>query len=159
MEALVMKRLLLASVLLLTSAIVAVAQTPSAQNKDQITEITLERTTCFGTCPNYTVTLRRDGTITYNGIRFVEMTGTYQGHAYGFERLAQLITSAGYFNLKDNYSRPITDMPSTITSVVMNGKRKTITNYADTGPVELWGIEMAIDGMLKSARLEKVKDK
>ncbi|MDT5121699.1 MAG: hypothetical protein QOC96_1181 [Acidobacteriota bacterium] len=154
-----MKRLLLASVLLLTSALVAVAQTPSAQNKDQITEITLERTTCFGTCPNYTVTLRRDGTITYNGIRFVEMTGTYQGQVYGFERLAQLITSAGYFNLKDNYSRPITDMPSTITSVVMNGKRKTITNYADTGPVELWGIEMAIDGMLKSARLEKVKDK
>jgi len=153
-----MKRLLLVSVLLLTAALVSIAQTPSAQNKDQITEITLERTTCFGTCPSYKVTLRRDGEITYEGRRFVEMMGTYQGHAYGFERLAQLIMAQGYFNLKDDYSRPITDMPSTITSVVMNGKRKTITNYADTGPVELWGIEMAIDGILKNAKLEKVKD-
>jgi hypothetical protein len=169
-----MKRLLLASILVLTSAFMGIAQTPSAQDqgrnteittaqipsaqtKGQITEITLERTTCFGTCPAYTVTLRSDGTITYEGRRFVEMTGTYQGQVYGFARLAHLILSEGYFNLKDNYSARVTDMPSAITSVVMNGKRKTIMNYGDAGPVELWGIEMAIDGMLKSARLEKVK--
>ena len=153
-----MKRLLVASILILTSALAVSAQTQS-QDKDQITEVTLERTTCFGTCPAYKVTLRRDGTIIYEGRRFVEMMGTYKGEAYGFDRLAQLILAQKYFDMKDDYFRPITDMPSAITSVVRGGTRKTITDYAETGPIELWGIEMTIDGILKNARLTIVPPK
>lgn len=147
-----MKRLLTASILILIATLTISAQTQSAQDKDQITEITLERTSCFGTCPDYKVTLRRDGTIIYEGRRFVQMMGTYKGEAYGFDRLAQLILAQKYFDMKDDYSRPITDMPSAITSVVRGGARKTIVDYAETGPIELWGIEMAIDGILKNAR-------
>jgi hypothetical protein len=143
--------------MILTFAVVAVSQLPLSKDKDQITEVTLERTACFGYCPIYKVTLRRDGTISYNGREYVELKGAYEGKVYGFDRLAQLILSSGYFNLKDNYSINATDLPSTITSVVRDGKRKTITNYGDSGPVELWGIEMAIDGMLKGAKLEKAK--
>ena len=65
------------------------AQTPSDQN--QITEVTLERTPCFGYCPSYKVTLKSDGTIIYEGKKFVQMMGTYKGEVYNFERLAQLI--------------------------------------------------------------------
>lgn len=153
-----MKRLLVVSILILTFVSVVTSQTPLAKDKDQITEVTLERTACFGFCPMYKVTLRRDGTISYNGKRYVQLEGAYEGTVYGFDRLAQLILSRGYFKLKDNYAIGATDLPSTITSVVRNGKRKTITNYGDAGPIELWGIEMAIDGMLKGAKLEKAKD-
>ena len=136
------------------------SQTQSAQDKDQITEVTLERTSCFETCPDYKVTLQRDGTIIYEGRRFVQMMGTYKGEAYyGFDRLAQLILAQKYFDMKDKYSRPITDMPSAITSVVRAGKRKTIVDYAETGPIELWGVEMAIDGILKNAHLTVVPPK
>lgn len=152
-----MKRLLAASILILACALVGASQTLSSQDQDQITEVTLERTACFGTCPIYKVTVRRDGTISYEGKRFVQLEGSYKGTTYGFDRLAQLISSQGYFNFKDDYSINATDLPTAITSVVSGGKRKTIRNYGDAGPVELWGIEMAIDGMLKSARLEKVK--
>jgi hypothetical protein len=153
-----MKRLLAISILILISASVAISQqTTLSKDKDQITEVTLERTACFGACPMYKVTLRRDGTISYNGRRFVELQGAYEGKVHGFDRLAQLILSSGYFNLKDDYAINATDLPSAITSVVRAGKRKTITNYGDAGPVELWGIEMAIDGMLRGARLEKTK--
>jgi len=153
-----MKRLLMTATMILMFAGVAVSQMPLSQGKDQITEVTLERTACFGYCPTYKVTLRRDGSISYNGIKFVEPEGAYEGTAYGFDRLAELILSRGYFNLKDRYTIKATDLPSAITSVVRGGKRKTITNYGDTGPVELWGIEMAIDGILKGAKLEKTKD-
>lgn len=153
-----MKRLLMAVTVILMLAGVAVSQMPLSKDKDQITEVTLERTACFGSCPAYKVTLRRDGTISYNGRRFVELEGVYEGKVYGFDRLAQLIISSGYFNLKNGYTINATDLPSAITSVVRSGQRKTITNYGDRGPVELWGIEMAIDGMLKGARLEKTKD-
>jgi len=87
------------------------------------------------------------------------MMGTYKGEAYGFDRLAQLILAQKYFDMKDDYFRPITDMPSAITSVVRGGTRKTITDYAETGPIELWGIEMTIDGILKNARLTIVPPK
>ena len=126
---------------------------------EQITEITLERTACFGYCPMYKVTLKRDGTATYVGRENVERKGTYRGKFYGFERLAQLVEARGYFNLKDNYSAQVTDLPSTITSVVRSGRRKTITNYGDMGPVELWGIEQAIDGLVANTKWEKVSDK
>lgn len=149
-----MKHLLLVSILMLTSALVGMAQTPSS-DKNQITEVTLERTTCFGSCPAYTVTLRSDGTIIYEGRKFVEMTGTYKGQVYNFDRLAQLISSINYFNLKDRYAASVSDLPSAITSVVQNGKRKTVRDYGGAGPIELWGVEMAIDGMLKNAKLEK----
>lgn len=152
-----MKRLLVTSILILTCALVGASQTVSSQDKDQITEVTLERTACFGPCPMYKVTLRRNGTISYNGKEFVQLKGAYEGKFYGFERLAELISSQGYFNWKDNYAIPATDLPSANTSVVRNGKRKTIRNYGDAGPVELWGIEMAIDGILKGAKLEKAK--
>ncbi|HKR02541.1 MAG TPA: DUF6438 domain-containing protein [Pyrinomonadaceae bacterium] len=152
-----MKRLLTAAAFVLACAFTAASQAPMAKAQEQITEITLERTACFGYCPIYTVTLRRDGTISYNGKKFVQLEGMYEGKFYGFERLAQLILSRGYFNLKDNYTVNATDLPSTITSVVRGGKRKTIRNYGDSGPVELWGIEMAIDGVLRGAELEKAK--
>jgi hypothetical protein len=147
----------MALTMILTLAGVGVSQMPLSKDKDQITEVTLERTACFGYCPIYKVTLRRDGTISYNGREYVDLKGAYEGTAYGFYRLAQLIIASGYFNLKDNYTSSATDLPSVITTVVREGKRKTITNYGDTGPVELWGIEMAIDGMLKGAKLEKTK--
>lgn len=152
-----MKRLLGVSILILTASLAIAAQTSLSKDAGQITEVTLERTVCFGTCPSYKVTLRRDGTISYDGKRFVQLEGKYEGTFYGFDRLAQLILSRGYFNFKDEYTVNMTDLPSTITSVVRNGKRKTITNYGDAGPVELWGIEMAIDGILKGAKLEKAK--
>ena len=154
-----MKRLSMVSILILISALACSAQTQSAQDKDQITEVTLERTSCFGTCPDYKVTLRRDGAVIYEGRRFVQMMGTYKGEAYGFDRLAQLILAQKYFDMKDDYSRPITDMPSAITSVVRGGKRKRIVDYAETGPTELWSIEMAIDGILKNAHLTVVPPK
>src|SRR4051812_46020987 len=150
-----MKPLFAVPVLLLVSVLAVAAQTPRAA-ADQITEVTLERTPCFGSCPSYKVTVRRDGTILYEGKRFVPMMGTYKGQAYGFDRLAEFILAQDYFNLKDDYSAHVTDLPSAITSVVQNGNRKTIRDYGGAGPIGLWGVEMSIDGMLRNAKLEKL---
>ncbi len=158
-----MKRVLIFVSLLCIVAVMAQAQKKGEAGQrerggEQITEITLERTACFGSCPMYKVTLRRDGTATYVGRRFVERLGTYKGQIHGFERLAQLAEARGYFNLNNRYTVRATDLPSTVTSVVRNGRRKTVTNYGDSGPVELWGIETAIDGLVANTKWEKVSD-
>jgi hypothetical protein len=126
--------------------------------KPTITEITLERTACFGFCPIYKVILRSDNTATYIGMKFVERQGTYKAYISGFEYLAKIIEARRYFSLRDRYTEPISDMPSAITSVVRNGKRKTIDNYGNSGPIELWEIENLIDGLIANARWEKVSD-
>lgn len=162
-----MKRLLIFATLVFTIPFVATAQ--KRQNKfpipnngpggEQITEVTLERTACFGTCPAYKITLRRDGTATYVGMEYVERKGTYNGKFYGFERLAQFIEARGFFDLKDNYSINATDLPSAITTVVRAGQRKTVINYGDVGPLELWGVEKVIDGVMANTKWQKVSDK
>lgn len=150
-----MKPLFVILLFLLITPLAASAPPLASHDKTQITEITLERTPCFGTCPVYSVTLRRDGTATYVGKNYVERMGTYKGTVRQFDRLAELLISRGYFGLKDKYAVNWTDMATVKTSVVMNGKRKTISNYGDAGPVELWGIEMAIDAVADQIKWEK----
>jgi hypothetical protein len=60
---------------------------------DPITEITLERTPCYGSCPIDKMVFRSDGTAEYTGTRFVKRTGRYTGRiARGeFDALARLV--------------------------------------------------------------------
>lgn len=37
--------------------------------------VSLERTACFGACPQYSVSLYRDGIVAYEGVRFVKVRG------------------------------------------------------------------------------------
>lgn len=127
------------------------------QDQDQISEITLERTRCYGPCPAYKVILRRDGTAIYIGKANVEQMGTYKGtiHRYHFDRLTDLLRSHGYLELNEKYARTITDQASVVTSVLFGNKRKTVVNYADSGPVRLWEIEMVIDAVATQVKWEK----
>src|SRR5437868_598498 len=67
-------RLFLATALALFVFALPVASEPA---KEPITEISFERTPCFGTCPVDKLVLRADGTATYTGTRYVERMGEY----------------------------------------------------------------------------------
>jgi hypothetical protein len=118
-----------------------------------ISEIGIERTGCFGTCPEYTFIARSDGTFRYKGVDCVERKGEFTGRISlsFFHQLAQFIRDSGYLDLEPGYALPITDHPSVCTMVVMNGKRKTVRNYANAGPTKLWAIEELIDDMMRRA--------
>jgi hypothetical protein len=123
----------------------------------EITEITLERTPCFGTCPVYKVTLRRDGTALYEGVAYVAREGRYRGTigAPLFDRLARMAVEKGYFGLRGRYAVPVTDHPSVITSVLRGGTRKSVDHYANAGPAALKALETAIDAAAREIRWEK----
>lgn len=123
-----------------------------------ISEISLEHTGCFGSCPIEKIVLRKDGTVTYTGKDFVPYKGTRRGKmTHGFAHLAELVYRAGFFNLKDKYEAPYTDLDTSVISVVRNGSRKTVTNYGGEAPVEVWGIEKAIEALLREVEWEKAK--
>ena len=142
----------------------ASAQTETADDDPaaigSITEITFERTRCFGTCPAYKLTLRSDGSAEYEGIAFVDREGrsTAKDMGHFFERMAQLARAIDFMKFEQKYSKPVTDLPSAVTSIVVDGKRKQVINYGNSGPIELWGFEMAADGVIGQIKWTKAGD-
>ena len=138
------------------AVVFALAITPvSAQYAPANVAITLERTPCFGACPVYTVTILDDGTVTYTGERFVDVTGT-QTSQIDPEIVAQMVQAfedAGYFDWNETYdTMTITDLPSVITSVTRDGETHRITRYAgdSSAPLALPFLEYWIDEMTNS---------
>jgi hypothetical protein len=51
----------------------------SHHDKPRSKVITLQRTVCFGTCPEYKLTIFSDGTVAYEGISSVKKEDTAKG--------------------------------------------------------------------------------
>ncbi|WP_422927931.1 DUF6438 domain-containing protein [Singulisphaera sp. PoT] len=126
---------------------------------EEITEITLQRTPCFGACPTDRVVLHPDGNADYYGQRHVQRVGHYKG-IFGeanFDRLSKLIVAQRFFDLKPRYHRGVTDLPSVIVTVKRGDKVTEVNDNGHAGPLELWGIEMAITGVLAEVAWEKAE--
>jgi hypothetical protein len=113
--------------------------------------IELERTVCFGACPAYTVTLERDGQARYVGQHNASRQGHFVGSvdAFSFGRLCFLLERQGFTALKPDYSAPWTDDSTCYLRVWRDLAEKPITvrDYGDYGPIELWGLQEAVDAV------------
>jgi hypothetical protein len=113
---------------------------------DPITEVSLQRTPCFGTCPVDKVILHADGTAEYEGTLFVERMGKYKGRiaANDFKALATLVAQRKFFDLNDRYAAPVSDQPTLLTSVRRGATVKEVSDYGGAGPDSLKEIEKRI---------------
>lgn len=57
----------------------------------------------------------------------------------------------GYFTLQDEYSAPVADLPTTTTSISIDGRYKQVINYYGA-PEQLIELENMIDDIAKSER-------
>ena len=114
-----------------------IAASPEAVHVDAII---LERTSCYGTCPVYKVTLQRDGKVAYDGKEFVKVTGhrTRKIPPEHFQQLAREVEQIGFFGFKAEYrykrnpdgsAEFVTDMPTRFTTVQAGKLRKRVVNY------------------------------
>lgn len=119
-----------------------------------ITEISIERTACFGACPTYTLRLFSDGRVEYRGQASVSFIGTREGKldVWRFRRLARDAEGIGFFQLPDHYSCTVTDQSTVYVAVTRNGQRKVVEHYAPdwSGPAALRLLEQAIDAVQPS---------
>src|SRR5689334_24876711 len=103
------------------------APNPSADWRT-ISEITIDRQGCFGSCPVYTLTLRRNGSSTYIGKRSVERSGQYtakQIYLGDFNQLSKAISDIGFFGLQDSYGGSI-DTEEIVVTVATPLQSKTV---------------------------------
>ena len=129
-------------------------QTNTRSNLNDLV-ITLERTPCYGTCPVYTLTLFGDGKVVYEGKDFTKIRGRAETtiSQAKIEQLVSEFEKIKYFSLNDNYTeRTITDAPSVITSITIDGKTKSIEHYHGdfSAPETLTQLEDKIDKIVNS---------
>lgn len=140
--------------------------TPPVENHSAITssplEITLSRTVCFGTCPEYTVTIHGDGRVDWLGKEYVDVTG--ERHARisqaQLDELAATIDRIGFFGLDDHGAPPAdpmadviicSDTPHAVVTVERGGQRHTTDNdHCTAAPVD--ALEDQIDAVAQTAQ-------
>jgi hypothetical protein len=93
----------------------------------------IQRTACFGACPSYELTIYESGFVTYEGRSHVERIGkhTVQVPPGTLEKLVKEAEAKGFFEMKPEYDRPVTDLPSTIITVRKNGDTKQVKGRVD----------------------------
>lgn len=155
--------------LLLIFTLIACKQTNKAtENLPEVTStnneaaketifISMERTPCLGRCPGYTITIYETGMVIYEGRDFVEKEGKYTAMLSNdaMKELKNFIISIDFFNLKDKYDKEITDIPSCIIAVSLDGKYKKIIDRYE-GPQGLKDLEKLIDYYVLTDDLKKM---
>lgn len=131
----------------------------------EIVEISFETggNSCGGPCADYKVTIRNDGTVTYQGRSNVKQTGikNISVPRANFDLLARKINEIGFFDLRDRYdgvefdegTMSITDLPTRIVTVLDKaGAKKTIVDYWGT-PKRLYELEQLINKLTTASVL------
>jgi hypothetical protein len=119
--------------------------------------VSLERTTCFGTCPSYKLIIYENGLVVYEGIDFVGTKGIRKANIgqNDIQQLASKLENSNFFSFQDSYDEYMaTDAPSAITYVKIGNKEKRISHYYGdfNAPIELYELEENIDEIANSRR-------
>lgn len=98
----------------------------------------MERTTCYGTCPAYVLTIESDGRVLFEGKNYTKNIGKAESFL-SKEKLSQLVVeieNVNFFSFKDSYTEEsgncpssATDSPTVTISAKINGNEKTIKHY------------------------------
>ena len=135
------------------------ASTTTARHAE-IRQVTLERRSCYGTCPVYNVIARSDGNVRFEGIRNVAAMGvlTWRVAAESIATVFHYADSIKFASLPDKYdfgepgcSPYIADLPGFAVTVETAGTPKRV--YVDGGcpnvPRALAALPALIDRVAK----------
>ncbi len=126
---------------------------------EEIGVVRMERTRCYGACPAYDVSISKTREVLYTGVANVEKIGSYRGNitnSRDLNRLRLYIKKINYFNMQSMFRPLVTDSATVYTEVALGNSRvKAIMNYANGGPVELWGLEQLIDHIIEGVEWQE----
>lgn len=121
---------------------------PITMEKDSLF-IEFERTSCFGMCPSYTISVSQMGTVIYHGRRDVDSMGYFLGKypPKELQLLKKQIVRSNFFKLKKHYpDRTIADLPTTHTTIRVDKHFHSVNDQMQA-PQELKTLEEQIDSL------------
>jgi ankyrin repeat protein len=130
---------------------------PFPEVRRDAVQIRLTRSSCFGSCPSYAVTISGDGSVLFVGEGSVNVEGEHR-YAIPVERVDALIRQfrdGDFWSLDDHYEVPVTDQATYTLTFSAGGVTKTVTDYVGRGggmPRIVTALEEAVDEAADSAR-------
>jgi hypothetical protein len=108
---------------------------PSEELRDE-DFIAIERSTCFGPCPSYSVTIRANGLVSWEGRTNVTQTGTVNAQIPldAAHAVIEKFRTAGFWTLCAKYDRLVTDVPTTITTLHIGDHQRSVSDRANAAP-------------------------
>jgi hypothetical protein len=134
--------------------------------------ITLERSACFGSCPDYAVTIKGDGQVVFStpdsapsGLSdlrnmfapYVLLPGRHEDRIdpTAVDALVQEFGKANFFYLRDRYEADVTDNPTYVITIDTGRFRKQVIDYVGESagmPESVTRLEDEIDRVAGTAR-------
>lgn len=117
-----------------------------AHTKTPESYVRMEQTACFGRCPVYSLTLYEDGAVEYRGANNAPL-----GTRWRTTQAAEVARLAGYAAQIPAWhcaaERIVTDLPSSIITVVWHGwRRRLVHDHGDPcAPLDMTQLEGDID--------------
>lgn len=122
--------------------------------------VRLERTACFGTCPIYVLSIFEDGTVIYEGKKWVDKEGIYKSSVEKevLDKIKHQADVFKFYSMNTVYDNTnVTDLPTTITALKADEGFKVVVNRYE-GPENLAILESYIDNLVKNIDWEKVEE-
>ncbi len=113
--------------------------------------VEVSTTPCYGTCPVYSLDIYSNGNAHFEGILYTDIEGEIEAQLPQSEvdSLKQFILANNFFKLDSIYDDPyISDLPSTIISVSVEGKKKRVKGRCNK-PAEFNEIESFLARLVK----------
>lgn len=119
---------------------------PQVHDYTEADYIELKKDPCFGFCPVYSIKINGVGHVVYNGERNVPREGTWYRVLSPEEtnELFNTFAESGFWQLKDEYTAQVTDLPTTWVTLVLEDRDKTIKDYYGA-PEELKKLEAMVE--------------
>jgi hypothetical protein len=148
---------MLAGALLVAPSLVVAGTALSQPAQSTPFRVRLERTVCFGRCPEYVVTVRADRRVVYVGRRGVLVQGVRRARIgpTAMRKLRRAVSATGVFGLNSRYDQmSVTDLPSAKVTVQVGSRTKRIYHYLGdmTAPAKLTRLECTVDRILRTRR-------
>ncbi|WP_276495700.1 DUF6438 domain-containing protein [Pontibacter litorisediminis] len=134
---------LLIAITLLGTAVLSNCATGSAQSSHRQGPpqklLLFQKTPCYGTCPTYNATFYSDGTVLYEGFRYVPVQDTLrlQLSEKQLKQVEATLQGLDYTALDNSYLSPYTDLPSSYLTFYKQGKEVKRVKHQQGGPEKL----------------------
>lgn len=126
--------------------------------KNENVIIELEKTSCMGTCPVYTLQIMDNGIVLLNAKENLDMIGSYKSRLTKTELISLVneFDESNFFDFKDSYMSMMKDLPTSFISYTKDESTKRIKAYHNI-PKNLGALIRKVDQLTKALEWETIK--
>jgi hypothetical protein len=117
--------------------------------------IVLRRSGCYGPCPDYSVEIRGEGSVLYEGVNYVDVPGkhSYQVSPADVAKLVDSARTVDFWSLRSSYRAGVTDNPTYLIAVQIGEQEHHLEDYVGKSagmPSSVTDFEQQIDAVARS---------